>query len=55
MPNMRRSKIYGGKKRPFKSITTRSTELLELIYTDLTDFRNNICRGDKTDIYKFTF
>ncbi|KAL2237783.1 UNVERIFIED_CONTAM: Retrovirus-related Pol polyprotein from transposon TNT 1-94 [Sesamum indicum] len=34
-------------KKPFNSITSRSTELLELIYSDLADFRNTLSKGGK--------
>ena len=29
----------------FKSITTRKTELLELVHTDLADFKNTMSKG----------
>jgi len=34
-------------KKPFKSITTRKTKLLELMYSDLTDFKNIMSKGRK--------
>ena len=33
--------------KPFKSITTRKTELLELVYLDLVDFKNTMSNGGK--------
>ena len=29
-------------KKPFKSITTRKTELLKLVHLDLADFKNTV-------------
>ena len=29
-------------RKPFKSVTNRSTELLELIHSDLADFKNKV-------------
>ena len=40
-------------KKPFKPITKRSIELLELVHTDLADFRNSESRGGKR--YYITF
>lgn len=40
-------------KKPFKSVTNKTTELLELIHTDLADFRNTESRGGKK--YYITF
>ncbi|KAD3067345.1 hypothetical protein E3N88_35225 [Mikania micrantha] len=40
-------------KQPFKSITSRSTKPLELIHSDLADFKNSISRGGKK--YYVTF
>ena len=34
-------------KKPYKPVMTRSTELLELIHSDLADFRNTPSRGGK--------
>jgi len=34
-------------KKPFKSITTRKTELLELVHSDLTNFKNTMSMGGK--------
>jgi len=34
-------------KKPFKSITTRKTELLELVHLDLADFQNTMSKGGK--------
>jgi len=34
-------------KKPFKSITTRKTELLELVHSDLADFKNTVSKGGK--------
>ena len=34
-------------KLPFKPVTVRQTELLELIHSDLADFKNTISRGGK--------
>ncbi|KAL0404059.1 UNVERIFIED_CONTAM: Retrovirus-related Pol polyprotein from transposon TNT 1-94 [Sesamum radiatum] len=34
-------------KKPFKSVTSRSTELLELIHSDLADFKNSLSKGGK--------
>ena len=34
-------------KKPLKSITTRKTELLELVYSDLADFKNTVSKGGK--------
>lgn len=38
------------KKKPFKSITTRCTKLLDLIDTNLADFKNITHRGGKNYI-----
>ena len=40
-------------KKPFKSISKRQTELLELVHLDLADFKNSISRGGKR--YYITF
>ena len=32
-------------KKPFKSITTRKIELLELVYSDLADFKNTVSKN----------
>ncbi|CAH9139832.1 unnamed protein product [Cuscuta epithymum] len=40
-------------RKPFKEITTRQTELLELIHSDLADFKNTESRGGKR--YYMTF
>ena len=40
-------------KKPFKSISKRQTELLELVHSDLADFKNSISRGGKR--YYVTF
>ncbi|KAL0411131.1 UNVERIFIED_CONTAM: Retrovirus-related Pol polyprotein from transposon TNT 1-94 [Sesamum latifolium] len=32
-------------KKPFKPVTSRSTELLELIHSDLADFKNTLSKG----------
>ncbi|CAN1139245.1 Retrovirus-related Pol polyprotein from transposon TNT 1-94 [Linum perenne] len=40
-------------RKPFKSVIERKTELLELIHTDLADFRNHVSRGGKK--YYITF
>ena len=34
-------------KKPFKHITTRETELLELVHSDLADFKNTMSKGGK--------
>jgi len=34
-------------KKPFKSITTRKTKLLELVHSDLADFKNTMSKGGK--------
>ncbi|KAL0336726.1 UNVERIFIED_CONTAM: Retrovirus-related Pol polyprotein from transposon TNT 1-94 [Sesamum radiatum] len=34
-------------KKPFKSVTFRSTEVLELIHSDLADFKNTLSKGGK--------
>jgi len=34
-------------KKPFKSITTRKTELLELVHSDLDDFKNIVSKEGK--------
>jgi len=34
-------------KKPFKTVTTRKTELLELVHSDLADFKNTISKGGK--------
>ncbi|KAL0413818.1 UNVERIFIED_CONTAM: Retrovirus-related Pol polyprotein from transposon TNT 1-94 [Sesamum radiatum] len=34
-------------KKPFKPLTVRSTELLELIHSDLADFKNTLSKGGK--------
>jgi len=34
-------------KNPFKSITTKKTELLELVHSDLADFKNTMSKGGK--------
>jgi len=34
-------------KKPFKSITTRKTKLLELVHSDLPDFKNTMSKGGK--------
>ena len=34
-------------KKPFKSITTRKNELLELMNLDLADFKNTMSKGGK--------
>ena len=34
-------------KKPFKSVTARKTELLELVHLDLADFKNTISKGGK--------
>ena len=34
-------------KEPFKNVTTRKTELLELVHSDLTDFKNTMSKGGK--------
>ena len=34
-------------KKPFKSITSRNSELLELVHTDLADFKNTVSKGGK--------
>jgi hypothetical protein len=40
-------------KKPFKPVTNRTTELLELIHTDLADFKNTVSKGGKA--YFITF
>jgi len=40
-------------KKPFKHVTNRSTELLELVHSDLADFKNSVSRGGKR--YYVTF
>ena len=40
-------------KKPFKPVKNRTTELLELIHTDLADFKNTVSRGGKA--YFITF
>ena len=40
-------------KKPFKHITSRKTELLELVYSDLADFKNTVSKGGKK--YYITF
>ena len=34
-------------KKPFKNVTTRKTELLELVHSDLADFKNTMSKGGK--------
>ena len=34
-------------KKPFKNVTTRKIELLELVHSDLTDFKNTMSKGGK--------
>ena len=34
-------------KKRFKSITTRKTELLKLVHSDLADFKNTVSKGGK--------
>jgi len=34
-------------KKPFKSVTTRGTKLLELVHSGLADFKNTISKGGK--------
>jgi len=34
-------------KKPFKSITTRKTQLLELVHSNLADFKNTVSKGGK--------
>ena len=34
-------------KKPFKSVTTRKTDLLELLHSDLVDFKNTMSKGGK--------
>lgn len=34
-------------KRPFKSIIVRETEPLELVHSNLVDFKNTLSRGGK--------
>ena len=34
-------------KKPFKSIISRNNELLELIHSNLADFKNNVSKGGK--------
>jgi len=34
-------------KKSFKSLTTRKTDLLELVHSDLEDFKNTMSRGEK--------
>ena len=34
-------------KKPFKSVTAKKTELLELVHSDLTDFKNAMGKGGK--------
>ncbi|KAK4404477.1 Retrovirus-related Pol polyprotein from transposon TNT 1-94 [Sesamum angolense] len=34
-------------KKPFKSVTSRSIEVLELIHSDLADFKNTLNKGDE--------
>jgi len=34
-------------KKPFKSVTTRKTELLELVHSNLADFKNTMSKGGK--------
>ena len=34
-------------KKPFKSITTRKTDLLELVHSDLADVKNTMGKGGK--------
>ena len=41
------------KKKPFRLVKTRSIELLELIHSDLVDFKNTISKGGKK--YYITF
>ncbi|XP_074302791.1 uncharacterized protein LOC141634910 [Silene latifolia] len=48
-------------KKPSRPVTTRQTSLLELIHTDLTDFKNTMSRGGKhyyvtfiDDFYRYT-
>jgi len=33
--------------KPFKSVTTRKTYLLELVHSDLADFKNTMSKGEK--------
>lgn len=40
-------------RKPFKSVENRQTELLELIHSDLADFKNTSSRGGK--LYYITF
>ena len=40
-------------KWPFKSVISRKTELLELIHSDLADFKNIVSKGGKK--YYITF
>ncbi|XP_070007571.1 uncharacterized protein LOC142165387 [Nicotiana tabacum] len=40
-------------KKPFKNVTSRKTELLELVHSDLTDFKNTVSKGGKK--YYITF
>ena len=40
-------------KKPFKSIISRNNELLELIHSNLADFKNSISKGGKR--YYITF
>ena len=38
-------------KKPFKPITSSSTELLELIHSDLAAFKNTLSKGGKKILY----
>jgi len=40
-------------EKPFNSITTRKTELLELVHSDLADFKNAMCKGGKKQYITF--
>ncbi|XP_070054862.1 uncharacterized protein [Nicotiana tomentosiformis] len=40
-------------KKPFKNVTSRNTKLLELVHSDLADFKNTVSKGEKK--YYITF
>lgn len=40
-------------KKPFRSVTERESKVLELVHTDLTDFKNCLSKGGKK--YYITF
>ena len=40
-------------KKPFRHVKTKSIKLLELIHSDLADFKNTISKGGKK--YYITF